>query len=78
LSFLSALYIPLKLSIILKSRNVDGYRWLLRRSCRCGEYFLDYVVDAPDYEVLQEPPGSSTRPATARSTYARSSDVTRY
>ena len=45
----------LKLWMSLKHRGVDGYRQLLRQSCRCAEHLHDLIVAADDFEVLQEP-----------------------
>ncbi|MFB6187658.1 MAG: aspartate aminotransferase family protein, partial [Halobacteriaceae archaeon] len=45
----------LKLWMNLKHRGIEGYRQLLRKSCRCAEYLHDRVVEADDFETVQTP-----------------------
>jgi glutamate/tyrosine decarboxylase-like PLP-dependent enzyme len=45
----------LKLWMSLKHRGVEGYRRLLRQSCRCADHLHDRVAAADDFEAVQEP-----------------------
>lgn len=52
---LSRPFRALKVWMSLKHRGLAGYRQLLRQNVRCAELLHDLVVEAEDFEAVQEP-----------------------